>query len=164
MYKSTLAALIGELSYAECAAIARALQEAASRSRTVGTVTILTDAQAAISRVTSDEPVPGQKYALQARSHIAALRAKEPNVRIEIRWCPSHQGIEGNEIAEWATLAADEPDTHGVEWLSTTNPDGSITERKFPVPRLLANVKRDLSERKCADSKNWLGKKAGEDE
>jgi len=53
---------------AECAAIARALQEAASRSHTVGTVTIFTDAQAAISRMTSDKPGPGQKYALQARS------------------------------------------------------------------------------------------------
>ena len=46
-------------------------------------------------------------------SNIAALRAKEPNVR---RWCPSHQGIEGNGIAdEWAKLAAGEPDVHGIE-------------------------------------------------
>ena len=29
--------------------------------------------------------------------------------------CPSHQGIEGNEVAdESANLAADEPDAHGV--------------------------------------------------
>jgi len=33
----------------------------------------------------SDEPGPGQKYALEARRHIATLRAKEPSVRIEIR-------------------------------------------------------------------------------
>jgi len=86
--------------------------------------------------MTSGEPGPGQKYALQAKSHIAALRAKEPNAKIEIRWCPSHQGIEGNGIAdEWAKLAADELDAHGVEWLSTTNPDGSITEEKLPLPR-----------------------------
>jgi len=30
-----------------------------------------------------------------ARRHIATLRAKEPNVKVEIRWCPSHQGIGG---------------------------------------------------------------------
>jgi len=93
---------------AECAAIARALHVAAARNHTLGTVTIFTDAQAAIWRMSFDDPRPGQKYALEARKHIAALRAKEPNVRIEIRCCPSHQGIEGNEVADaWAKLAAD---------------------------------------------------------
>jgi len=29
-------------------------------------------------RMTSDDPGPGQKYAIMARKHIAALRAKEP--------------------------------------------------------------------------------------
>jgi len=107
----------------------------------------------------SDNPGPGQKYALEARRHIAALRAKEPNVKIEIRWCPSHQGIEGNEIADqWAKLAADGPDAHGVEWFSTTNPDGSVSERKFPLPRSLANVKRGISEQKREDASNWAKK------
>ena len=79
--------------------------------------------------------------------HITALRAKDPNIQIEIRWCPSHQGIEGSEMAdEWAKLAADEPDAHWVEWLSTTDPDGKITKRDFPLPRSLANVKRGFSE------------------
>jgi len=65
--------------------------------------------------VTSDDPGPGQQYALEARQHITALRAKDPNIQIEIRWCPSYQEIEGNETAhEWAKLAADEPDAHGV--------------------------------------------------
>jgi len=55
---------------------------------------------------------------------------------------PKPQGIEGNEIAdEWAKLAADEPDAHGVEWFSTTNPDGTVSERVFPLPRSFANVK-----------------------
>jgi len=44
---------------AEYAAIARAL-ETAARSN-------FTDAQAAIYRVTSDDPGPGQKYAIAAR-------------------------------------------------------------------------------------------------
>jgi len=85
---------------AECAALARALQVAAARNHRLGLVTILTDCQAAIGRMASNEPGPGQKYALEARQHIATLRAKEPNVRIGIRWCPSHQGIEGNEKAD----------------------------------------------------------------
>jgi len=139
---------------AECAAIARALQVAATSSHAIGAVTIFTDAQAAIWRMTSDDPGPGQKYALEARRYIAALHAKEPNAKIEIRWCPSHQGIEGNEVAdEWAKLAADEPDAHGVEWFSTTNPDGSVSEKKFPLPRSLANVKRGF-----VDVKGWTRK------
>ena len=27
-------------------------------------------------------------------------RAKEPTVKTEIQWCPSHQGIEGDEVAD----------------------------------------------------------------
>jgi len=104
--------------------------------------------------MTSDDPGPGQQYALEARRHVTALRAKDPNIQIETRWCPSHQGIEGNETAvEWSKLAAD---AHGVEWLSTTDPDGKITKRDFPLPRSLA-VKRGFSEQKWADSKNWTG-------
>jgi len=118
---------------AECAALARALQVAAARTHTVGTVTIFTDAQVAIWRMTSDDPGPGQQYALEARRHIASLRTKEPNVKIDIRWCPSHQGIEGNKIAdEWAKLAADEPDAHGVEWFSTTTRTGRPARGNSP--------------------------------
>ena len=105
--------------------------------------------------MTSDEPGPGQLYALEARKHIASLRTKEPNVQIEIRWCPSHQGIDCNEVADqWAKHAADEPDAHGVEWFSTTNPAGSVSTRKFPLRRSLANVKRGFSEQKREDASN----------
>jgi len=80
---------------AECAALARALEEAASRNTTPERVTIFSDAQAAIKRMASDEPGPGQKYALQARRHIAALRKARPGITIEIRWCPAHKGVAG---------------------------------------------------------------------
>jgi ribonuclease HI len=103
---------------AECAALARALEVAARRRTTPERVTIFTDAQAAIQRISSDEPGPGQKYAIQASKWIATLRRMKPEVVVEIRWCPAHQGVAGNEKAdEWAKLAAEEPDAHGVEWL-----------------------------------------------
>jgi len=139
----------------ECVALVRALQVAALRDHALGLVTIFTDRQTAIGRMASDEPGPGQKYALKARQHVLSLRAKEPSARIEIRWCPSHQGIEGNEVADnWAKLVADEPDAHGVEWFSTKNPDGTVTQRHFPLPRSLANVKRESSEKKRQDAKS----------
>ena len=46
-----------------------------SRNHALGTVTILTDAQAAIWRMTSNDPGPGQKYAIMARKHIVRQRA-----------------------------------------------------------------------------------------
>jgi len=45
---------------AECARLARALQVAATRGDSIGAVTIFLDAQAAIARMTTDEPRPGQ--------------------------------------------------------------------------------------------------------
>jgi len=61
---------------AECAAIARALAVAAGRAKRykLGRVRIFTDTQAAITRMTHDEPGPGQTYTIQARQAIAILR------------------------------------------------------------------------------------------
>jgi len=101
----------------------------------------------------SDEPGPGQQYALQARKHIASLRRARPGIAIEIRWCPAHKGIAGNEKAdEWAKTAAEEPDTRGVEWVSYSDRSEA---RAMPLPRSLANLKREISEKKWVDSRQW---------
>jgi len=124
---------------AECAALARALEEAARRNTPPERITIFSDAQAAIRRMASDEPGPGQKYALQARKHIATLRKARPDIIIEIRWCPAHKGVAGNVKAdEWAKAAAGQPDNHG------------------PIPRSLANLKREIS-KKWAEARQWAG-------
>jgi ribonuclease HI len=113
---------------AECAALARALAEATRRPTTPERVTIFTDAHAAISRMASEEPGPGQKYAIHARMHIATLRRARPDIIIEIRWCPDHMGVPGNERAdEWAKLAVEEPDAHGLEWLEGSPTDATPT-------------------------------------
>jgi len=41
---------------------------------------------------------------------------------------------------------------------STTNPDGSVSTRNFPLPRSLANVRRGFSEQKRKDARNWAKK------
>jgi len=128
---------------AECAALARALESVAG-GYIPERVTIFSDAQAAIRRMASDEPGPGQQYAIQARKHIAALRMIRPSISIEIRWCPAHKGIAGNEQAdEWAKMAAEKPGTRGVELL--------------PLPRSLASLKREISEKKWAEARAWAG-------
>ena len=129
---------------AECAAIARAL-ESATRGCAPERVTIFTDAQAAIRRMASDEPGPGQQYAIRAREHIATLRRARPGITIEVRWCPAHKGIAGNEEADrWAKTGAEKPGTRGVEHL-------------VPLPRSLANLKREISEKKWAEARQWAG-------
>jgi hypothetical protein len=105
-------------------------------------VTIFTDAQAAIRRMVSEDPGPGQKYAVLARRHISTLRKARPDITIEIRWCPAHKGVAGNEKAdEWAKLAAGTPNARGVE----------------PLPRSLAHLKREITEKKWAEARQWAG-------
>jgi len=140
---------------AECAALARALESASRRQITPERVTIFTSAQAAIGRMASEKPGPGQQYALQARKHIATLRRARPGIIIEIRWCPAHKGIASNEKAdEWAMIAAEKPDTRGVEWLNYSD---RIEARAMPLPRSLANLKREISEKKWAETRQWAG-------
>jgi ribonuclease HI len=66
----------------ECAALARALEEATKRQTAPERVTIFTDAQAAIRQMASEEPSPGQKYAIQARQHTATLRRARLDITI----------------------------------------------------------------------------------
>jgi len=85
---------------------------------------------------------------MPAKSKIRSplLGAIVPGITMEIRWCPAHKGIAGNEKAdEWAKITAEEPDTHGMEWLNYSD---RTEVRAMPLPRSLANLKREISEKK----------------
>jgi len=138
---------------AECVALARALEEAATRQTAPERVTIFTDAQATIRRMASEDPGPGQKYVILARRHIAKLRRARPGITIEIRWCPAHKGVPGNEKAdEWAKLAAEKPEAQGVERLQ-----GGA--RPVPLPRSLTHIKYEISTKKWDEACQWAGKR-----
>ena len=140
---------------AECAALARALELALQRNEIPEVVTIFSDAQAAIRWMASDERGPGWEYALQARKHIATLRQSRPGIIIEVRWCPAHKGVAGNEKAhEWAKIAAEKSGTLGVEWL---NFPVRTEVRGAPLPRSLTNLKREISEKKWVETRQWAG-------
>jgi len=142
---------------AECAALARALEVTAKRRLVPERVTVFTDAQAAIARIRSDEPGPGQQYALKARESIAQLRRARPGIQIEIWWCPAHKGIAGNEEADKeARLAAEEPDRRGVEWMGYSDRYG---RRLLPLPRSIANIKREIAEKKWKEARAWSEKR-----
>ena len=129
---------------AECAALARAL-ESVRGGFVSEQVTIFTDAQAAIRRMASEEPGPGQQYANKARKHIATLPRARPGITIEIRWCPAHKGRADNEKArEWAKTSAEKPGIRGVEYPG-------------PLLRSLANLKWEISEKKWTEARSWAG-------
>jgi hypothetical protein len=134
---------------AECVALARALEVEARRQITPARVTVFTDAQAAIRRMVSEEPGPGQKYAIQARKWIRALQEARPDIVIEIRWCPAHEGVIGNEKADgWAKMSAEDPEAHGVEWLGHADRYG---RRSMPPPRF--RRRRQWAERRITAKK-----------
>jgi len=61
--------------------------------------------------------------------------------------------VAGNEKAdEWAKLAGEEPDAHGVEWLSHADRYG---RRPMPPPTSRANIRREISETKWAEAREW---------
>jgi ribonuclease HI len=120
---------------AECTALARALEDVTKRQTVPERVTI---------RMVSEDPGPGQKYAILARRHIATLRRARLVITIEIRWCPAHKGVAGNEKADdWAKLAAEKSDACWVETL----------------PRSLAHLKREIRKKRWAEARQWAGER-----
>jgi len=96
-------------------------------------ITIFADAQAALQRIASDTPGPGQRYALAIAQQAHDLW-EQRRVSVQFRWVPSHAGTTGNEKAdEWTKMAA--RNGRGSEQLPYHVPGPpealGITERKW---------------------------------
>jgi len=69
--------------------------------------------------------------------------------------CPAHKGVAGNEKAdERVKIAAEEPHARGVEWLSSLDRNEA---RPMPLPRSLTHLKREISETKWVEARQWTG-------
>jgi len=89
---------------------------------------------------------------------MAKLWRVVPGIPIEVRWYPAHEGVEGNEKAdEWANLAAEEPDARGEEGLKWFSYSDRSEVRVIPLRRSLANIKREIAEKKWTEARTWAG-------
>jgi len=142
----------------ECVVLARALESTSRGNIIQNRITNFTNVHATIIWIASDEPEPGQKYALEARKNITVLWREILNIVIEIWWCPAHEGVEENEkVDEWAKLAAEEPDTRGVEGLEWFHYWDRPEERLMLLPRSLANIKLEITKKKWVEARKWAG-------
>ena len=92
---------------AEVFAIGRALRILNERDERDQRYTVFSDSQAALSRVQHDQTGPGQVLAIEAITYVRDLTDRGNTVAL--RWTPSHEGIEGNELADrMARRAAEE--------------------------------------------------------
>jgi len=117
----------------------------------IGHLTIFADTQAAIWRITSDDPGPGQKCAIAARKHIVELCSKDQKSRLG----------SGGVLASAKLRVTRRPtsglswkltnQTRGVEWFRCSDRYGC---RPMP-PRSLAHLKREFSEAKWTEARAW---------
>jgi len=74
-------------------------------------VTVFTDSQATLRGIQSDEPGPGQVLALRMMNWTDA--SARNNIKVESRWVPANEGIEGN-------AEADQQSNNGGVWVFRT--------------------------------------------
>ena len=86
-----------EVADAEITAIIKALGTILAALKKPNTCYIFSDSQAAILKL------KGCSQAAQTAKHLISQLTSRYNIKIHIHWCPSHCGIEGNEVAD--TLA-----------------------------------------------------------
>jgi len=136
---------------AECAAIVRVLRIGRDQLRQNRRlkITIFSNTQAAIKQMHTLEVGPGQIFALQVRGILAEIECP-----VKIRWCPAHDGVAGNDVADqWAKIVADKPTERGVECLTTGN-----RSRCMPLA-FLAHRSRKIAEKKWEEAKDWAYKR-----
>jgi len=69
---------------------------------------------------------------------------------IEIRWCPSQT----RRPMCGPYLRRGEPDARGVECLGYSD---RVEARAMPLPKSRAHLKREISEKKWAEARQWAG-------
>jgi len=89
---------------AECAAMALGVFSIKNKQG-VKSVTVNVDNQAAIIASTESKQGPGKYILDNFHEQVKALKRRNDNVKLKVRWSPGHVGIKGNEEADEAAKA-----------------------------------------------------------
>ena len=84
---------------AELQALVRAVEICALDAERGASFRIFTDSQAAMQRLQSDKPGPGQALARRG-IRIAKFGIYDRRASLRVIWIPGHRGIPGNELAD----------------------------------------------------------------
>ena len=100
------------------AAAQKILQVCQIGSHTINEAWIFTDNQAAVQRISTLKPAPGQAAAITVAKVSKLLQ--EHNITLTIQWVPGHTDVEGNEKADQLAKAATQESTsqHSTSTLS----------------------------------------------
>ena len=111
---------------------------------------VFTDAQAAIRRMASEEPGPGQQYALRAREHIACggPGRVSPSRFGGARHTRSRRQRESRRVGE--DRSGSQTPAGGMAEL--LGPDGGTPNAAPTTP---ANPEREISEKKWIEARRW---------
>ena len=83
---------------AELAALRRVIQLIAERREEGASYVVFTDSQAAMQRILSDTPGPGQSQAILTIRLAEIIYQRGPTM--DAKWVPGHSGVEGNDQAD----------------------------------------------------------------
>lgn len=109
-----------------------------------GSFTASVDSTAAINRLRSGQPGPGQRFAIVAIE--VAQRIRDRGGEVTIRWASPHAGAEGNETADrFAKVAA-----QGKGGTTTT------TDDRLQLEAGLAHLTRKATEKRTKAASAWI--------
>ena len=97
----------------ETFAVYQALRALEQRQESGHRYTIFVDSRAAIDRVRSDNPGPGQRFAFAAIE--ICTRILERDNSVTIRWVPAHSGASGSQVDDEYAKTAATSDAPSVE-------------------------------------------------
>ncbi|KAL5636330.1 hypothetical protein ACGC1H_004966 [Rhizoctonia solani] len=116
---------------------------------------IYSDSQTAVRLVDPTHGTPSHALAVRVRAELRALRRAKPLLDIRLAWCPGHQGLRGNDLANQEARAA-----AGGKDFGNAVPDSF--QRLLPIPLDPEHLRKSMDYRYQERSADyWRQSEAG---